>query len=134
MRKALLIAAAVVVTAALAGCGVMPERPKTVFEQIEAAEITAQQLGASIVSLTCGRFEGKRCVEPGKAFTPDEAIRHHQRVQDARKALRTAAAIGAGGVGECLGEPRNQVACLAAARSLLTELERKVIEAQGEKR
>ena len=126
----LLLALAALVGACTA---VMPRAPANVLEQIEAAEVTAQQLSASIVNLTCTKFEAGRCIEPGKAFSPDQGSRYHKRAQEAREALRTAKTLGAGQVGECLGEKRDQAACLAAARGLIAELERVVLQAEGAK-
>ena len=103
------------------------------LEQIEAAELTAQQLGASVTNLTCTKFAAGACVEPGKAFMPDAGLRYHGQVQQARGALKTAKALGTGGIGECLGAPRNQVQCLSAARALLAQLETEVLKAQGAK-
>jgi hypothetical protein len=123
-----------ILAAALAGCvAQMPRAPANILEQIEASEVTAQQLSASIVNLTCTRFEASRCVEPGKAFTPDQGIRYHGRAQEARAALRTAKTLGTGQVGDCLGAKRDQAACLAAARGLIAELERVVLQAEGAK-
>ena len=128
--RTLLVAAALL----LAGCPAsMPKAPAGILEQIEAAELTAQQMGASIVSLTCTKFVAQKCVEPGKAFNPDAAIKHHETVQKVRAAFKTALGIGAGGIGECLGAKRNQEACFNAAKLLLTELERTVLQAQGGK-
>jgi len=117
---------------ALAGCPtISPKAPSGILEQIEAAELTAQQLSASIVSLTCTKFVSQKCVEPGKAFMPDTAIKHHAQVQKARDALKTTLAIGAGQVGECLGATRTQAACLSSAKLLLAELERIVLQSQA---
>ena len=125
---------AVLASAIVVGCALSPVRaPKNVLEQIEAAELSAQQLSASITSLTCTRFVEKRCVEPGKAFLPDKAIEYHDAVQRARGALKASLAIVTGQVGECLGEKRIQAACLASARAILAELERVVIEQGGTK-
>lgn len=122
-----------VVLALLAGCAMTPVRaPKNVLEQVEAAELSAQQLSASITSLTCTRFAEKRCAEPGKAFLPDKAIEYHDAVQRARGALKATLAIGTGEVGDCMGEKRTQANCLASARAILAELERAVLE-QGAK-
>ena len=114
----------------LGGCIAMPDAPKTTLEQIELAELSAQQAGASITSLTCTRFEKKICIEAGKAFYPDEAKKHHDKVQEVRKGLAVALALGGGGVGECLGQSRTQIACLSAARSLLAQVEQSVIDAK----
>lgn len=123
----------IALAALLASCGQMPRAPASMLEQIEAAEVTAQQLGASITNLTCTQFITQRCVEPGKAFSPDIGLRLHGKVQDARSALRTAKTLGAGDVAECLGQTRGQAACLSAVRALLGELERTVLQAQGAK-
>lgn len=117
----------------LVGCPAnMPRAPQGVLEQIEAAEIGAQRASASIVNLTCTKFLNQRCVEPGKFFDPDDGIKYQAQAQELRKQLRIAASIGAGQVGQCLGQARTAEQCLAAARQLLAELERKVLEAQAQ--
>lgn len=126
MRRILLLAALL----ALASCFTMPKAPSGVLEEIEAAEITAQELSASATNLTCTKFVAGNCVEPGKAFSPDAGLRYQQQFQDVRKALRTAKALGKGGVAECLGAARAQAACLAAAKGLMAELEQQVLKAQ----
>lgn len=127
MRRALPLAALL----ALASCFTMPPRaPSGILEEIEAAEITAQELSASATNLTCTKFVAGNCVEPGKAFSPDAGLRYQQQFQDVRKALRTAKALGKGGVAECLGAARAQAACLAAAKGLMAELEQQVLQAQ----
>jgi len=118
----------------LGGCPAMPPKvPVTPLEQIEAAEVTAQQLGTSITTLTCTKFVAGKCAEPGKALMPAAALKYHDQVQSARGALRVAAGIADGQVGLCMGQQRTQVACLAAARLILIELERIVLQQQGAK-
>jgi hypothetical protein len=118
--------------AMLVGCAASGARmPQGPLEQIEAAEITAQEVSASIVRLTCTKYLATKCIEPGKSFGAEEGIKLHDRVQDARQALRAAKAIGSGQVGACLGEQRTQIACIAAARLVINELERKVLEQQA---
>lgn len=115
---------------ALAGCFTMPKVPSGILEEIEAAEITAQELSASATNLTCTKFVAGNCAEPGKSFSPDMGSRLQQQFQDVRKALRTSKAMGAGGIAECLGAARTQAGCLAAARGLMAELESQVLQAQ----
>lgn len=123
----------VVAAGLLAGCPAnMPRAPQGVLEQIEAADIGAQRASASITNLTCTKFLNQRCVEPGKFFDPDDGIKYQGQAQEIRKHLRTAASIGAGQVGQCIGQARTAEQCLAAARQLLAELERKVLEAQAQ--
>lgn len=122
MKRLLLLA----VLIAIPGCALMPQPPKTTLEQIEQAEISAQEVSASIVNLTCSKFVAKQCAEPGKAFLPDEGAKYHDQVQRVRGALRVASTLSAGSVGQCLGETRSQVGCLAAARVLLGQIEMKV--------
>lgn len=114
----------------LAGCPSMPRAPVGALEQIEAIELSAQAAGASITNLTCTVYVAKKCVEPGKAFDANEGIKHHDTVQSVRSALKAATAIGSGKVGDCLGVQRTQAACIAVAQLILTELERKVLQAQ----
>lgn len=102
----------------------MPRAPKGPLEQIEAAEVTAQQLATSIYNQTCMDIQAGKCVEPGKSLMPEQALAAFDKVQRVRKTLRQAATLSDGGLAECLGEPRNQQACLAAAQAALLELER----------
>ena len=122
---------AVAVAIALGGCVATPRAPSGPLETIEAAELTAQQLGTSILTLTCTKFQQGKCIEPGKAFMPDKGLAYFDQVQSARAGLRAAVVIGAEGLGQCLGEMRTQAACIAAAQALLREMERRVIEAKG---
>jgi hypothetical protein len=129
MMRALLI---VVLSLALAGCAVPGARaPQGPLEQIEAIELTAQEVSAGIVRLTCTQYVAKKCVEPGKTFDAEQGTANHELVQKARGALRAARGIKAGQVGECLGAQRTQAACIAAARLIINELERKVLEHQA---
>lgn len=107
-----------------------PERPRTVLEQIEAAEITAQQVEASILNLTCTKFHVKQCVEPGKVLMPDKAMELFTKAEEVRAALRTATTLGADNIGSCLGQTRTQAACLSAARALLLQLETYLLNAK----
>jgi len=116
----------------LPACGINPPKaPQGIIEQIEAVELTAQQLSASVTKLTCTRFVAKQCVEPGKAFSPDQGLVFHDTIQKARGALKATAAISDGQIGECLGQQRSQASCLAAAQAILAEIERKVLEEQA---
>jgi hypothetical protein len=110
----------------------MPRAPQGVLEQIEAADISAQRLSASVTNLTCTKFLNKKCIEPGKAFDPDDGIKYQGQAQEIRKWLRAASAIGAGQVGQCMGVARTAEQCLAAARQLLTQLEQRVLDAQAQ--
>ena len=138
MKKLLLCCIAVL----LAGCpAIPPKAPSGPLEIIEAAEITAQQVSAQIVALTCTKFESVlgqsakpglgRCLEPGKVLRPSAAITYHDKVQDVRGGLKQALAIPVDGVGQCMGEKRTQAACIATARLLLNELERSLISMQA---
>jgi hypothetical protein len=116
----------------LAGCpGTMPDKPKNVLEQIEAAEITAQEVEGSIVNLMCTKYEGPRCIEPGKSLHPAKASELFAKVEEARKSLRTAAGLGLEGLGTCMGETRNQAACLSAARKVLLDIQTILLQPKG---
>jgi hypothetical protein len=114
----------------LFGCGIAPNKPKSVLEQIEAAEITAQQVEASILNLTCTKFAAKKCIEPGKALMPDKGMELFSKAEEVRAALRTATSLGVDKIGICMGQNRNQVACLSAARVLLLQLETYLLNAK----
>lgn len=118
---------AVIVLPLLAGCAGMGVRaPNSPLEMIEAAEITAQQVITSIDNLTCNRsnWDGVRCKELGRPWSPDTGLDRIAQVEKARSALKTAAAIPVGGVSDCLGQPRSQLACIAAAKASILEVER----------
>lgn len=124
--------AALLFSLSLSGCiGPQPRAPQGVLEQIEAAEIGAQKLSASVTNLACTKFTAGKCIEPGKALDPDTASRYQGEVQEVRKTLRQARDIGAGSVGLCMGQARTSEQCLAAARQIFNELERQVLEAQA---
>ena len=118
---------------ALGGCGTMVRAPANTLEAIEAAEVTAQEVSSSIVNLTCTKFVAKKCVEPGKAFSPDQGRALHDQIQDARRALRVSKDLKDGQIGECLGQMRSQVACLNTVKALLASIEVQVLQAQGAK-
>ena len=118
----------------LASCTAMGVRaPANTLEAIEAAEVTAQEVSSSIVNLTCTKFVAKKCVEPGKAFSPDQGRALHDQIQDARRALRVSKDLKDGQIGECLGQMRSQVACLNTVKALLASIEVQVLQAQGAK-
>lgn len=121
-----------VLSLSLLGCatGPQPRAPDGVLEQIEAAEIGAQNMSASITNLACTQFAAGKCIEPGKALDPDTAAKYQGEVQEVRRTLRAAKGIGAGSVGQCMGIARTSEQCLAAARQIFFELERKVLQAQ----
>ena len=132
MRPKFIIATLLLVAAGfLTGCGTMVRAPANTLEAIEAAEVTAQEVSASVVNLTCTKFVAKKCVEPGKAFSPDQGSELHAQVQDARRALRVAKDLKDGQIGECLGQTRSQVACLNAVKALLAQIETRILQAQG---
>ena len=128
----LVLLAGLSVGVVLGGCGAMPKAPATFLEQVEALEIAGQQVGESIVNLTCTKYMNGRCIEPGKSFDAAQGNDYHKKVQDARAALRASVAIGDGQVGMCLGQNRTQAACFAAARMLLLQMEQKVLTAQAQ--
>jgi len=130
MIRTLILAA----TLALCGCatGPQPREPDGTLEEIERADLAARKASASITNLTCTQFVMGKCVEPGKSFDPDTGIKYQGEVQEIRRWLRQAGSIGAGSVGLCMGVARTQEQCLAAARSLLADLERRVLEAQAQ--
>jgi hypothetical protein len=112
----------------LTGClAENPRAPSGVLEQIEAAEITAQQLATSITNQTCTEFLAGKCAEPGKSLMPDKALPAFDKVQEVRAHLRRAATLSGGGLADCLGKPRSQSACLAAAKAVLLEIERALL-------
>lgn len=133
MRKATfaVIAAGLVAAVLLAaGCaGLRP--PKGPLEQIELAEISAQQAARTIAELTCTKYVAKKCVEPGKVFDAELAAKLYESTQEARQGLRAARALGSGEVGQCLGQARTQQACIGAVRLLLNQLERQILEKQA---
>jgi len=131
--RMLLVLACLSLGFALGGCGSIPRAPQGILEQIEAAELSLQQLSESITNLTCTQYVARKCVEPGKTFDADTGIAHRDKVQQARAALRSTLTLGGGQIGECLGEKRTQQACLAAVKLVLIEMERKVLQAQGGK-
>jgi hypothetical protein len=114
----------------LLGCGPMPDKPKNVLEQIEAAEITAQQVEASIVALTCTKFHVKQCVEPGKALDPKTSLELLATVENGRDGLKAAIGLGPDKIGLCLGQQRDQLACLNAARSIILQIETMLLRAK----
>jgi hypothetical protein len=121
------------IAALLYGCPAnMPRAPQGILEEIEAVDIAAQRVSASIVNLTCTKFLNQKCIEPGKAFDPDDGIKYQGQAQDIRKQLRIASSIGSGQVGQCMGQARTAEQCLAATRQILAELERRVLEAQAQ--
>lgn len=125
--------ATLLLAASLSGCfGPQPRAPQGTLEQIEAAEIGAQNLSASITNLACTKFQLGKCIEPGKALDPDTATRYQGEVQEVRRTLRAAKGIGAGNVGQCMGLSRTSEQCLAAARQIFFELEKRVLEAQAQ--
>lgn len=105
--------------------------PKTIPEQVEAANLLVDKLSDGIVDVTCTKFKAGQCVEPGKPLMPDDAIKAHESVQRAHAALMMTSGIPVNGVGECLGKQRSQIACLAAASALLTEVDRMLIARKG---
>lgn len=114
----------VLVVLLLAGCPAnMPRAPQGTLEGIEAAELTAQQLSASITNLTCTKFVAKKCAEPGKAFDPDQGKQYHDIVQKYRAALKTASTTPFGQTADCLGVKRSADSCLAVVRAGLAQLE-----------
>lgn len=131
----LLIIAAFIGTAFMAaGCaGLGPQAavPKTIPEQIEAANLLADKLSDAIVDMTCTQFQSGECVEPGKPLMPKDAIASHAAIEQAHTALSSAASIGAGQVGECMGSQRTQSACLAAVNAILLEIDRALIAKRG---
>lgn len=127
----LALAGAALVSAGCAGIGPQAAVPKTLPEQIEAANLLADHLSDAIVDLTCAQFRAGECIEPGKPLMPKDAIAAHDAVERAHAALSAAASIGAGQVGECMGSQRTQSACLAAANAVLLEIDRKLIAKRG---
>ncbi len=121
--RALLIAAAIAVSA----CVTQPRAPSSAAESIEAVEIAAQETIRSIDALTCARADWvaptRSCREPGRPLAPERGLEFLGRVDEVRGALRMAVRLRAGEVVECLGAPRNQVACIGAARAALIALE-----------
>lgn len=117
--------------AACAAMGPQPELPKTIPEQIEAANLLVDKLSDGIVDVTCTEFVKGQCTEPGKPLMPDDAISAHEKVQRAHAALMMTSGIPINGVGECIGKQRTQVACIAAAGALLTEVDRMLIAKKG---
>lgn len=125
--RALWLIAAIALLPGLAGCPAMDVKaPNGPLETIEAAEIAAQQANTTIDSLTCAKSEwdGERCKSLGRPLAPDRGLALLDKVDEARKALRTATTIPIGGVGDCLGQKRSQVACIAAAKAAAQEAER----------
>jgi len=127
MKTVLVIVAIIFV----AGCTTTARAPKGILEQIEASELTAQQMSASVTNLTCTKYVAKKCAEPGKAFDATQGIALHDSIQRVRGALKTTLAIGEGQIGECLGTKRTQAGCLASAKAILAEVERRVLEQKG---
>lgn len=119
MRRVLALAAALLVAACVA-----LEPPRTLAERIAYAESTAQAALSTLHQLTCMQFAAGQCVEPGKPLLPSQALPVAERIGRARAALRTAAGLGAGGVGDCMGKPETAEACLRAVNAVLAEIER----------
>lgn len=122
--------------ALLAACAVMgpqAQLPKTIPEQIEAANLLVDKLSDGIVDVTCTEFQKGQCIEPGKPLMPDDAIKAHESVQRAHAALMMVSGIPVNGVGECMGQQRTQAACLAAAGALLTQVDQMLIAKKGVK-
>lgn len=116
----------------LYGCmGPQAALPKTIPEQVEAANLLVDKLSDGIVDMTCTQFKKGQCVEPGKPLMPDDAIKSHASVARAHAALMVTGTIPLNGVGECMGKQRTQAACLAAASALLTEVDRMLIAKKG---
>ena len=130
-----LIVAALGVFVLLNGCALGPQAalPRTLPEQIEAANLLVDKLSDGIVDMTCTQFKKGQCVEPGKPLMPDDAIRAHESVGRAHAALMMTSGIPINGVGECMGKQRTQSACLSAASALLTEVDRMLIAKKGVK-
>lgn len=124
---------AVIAFCSLSGCAMGPqaEVPKTIPEQVEAANLLVDKLSDGIVEMTCTAFKKGQCIEPGKPLMPDAAIKAHESVQRAHAALMMTSGIPVNGVGECLGAQRSQIACLAAASALLAEVDRMLIAKKG---
>lgn len=116
------------------GCaGPQAAVPRTMAEQIEAANLLVDKLSDGIVDMTCTQFKKGQCVEPGKPLMPDDAIKAHADVERAHAALMVTGTIPLNGVGECIGKQRTQSACLMAASALLTEVDRMLIARKGVK-
>lgn len=124
-----LILAALLVAAFVAGCAIGPRAaaPKDAPESIEAASLLMEKISDKLVELSCTQFNEGRCVEPGKPLMPVESLKIHERIEDAHGALVTASALGAGEIGECLGQPRSQAACVSAVGVILIEIDNYLI-------
>lgn len=114
-----------------AGMGPQAELPKTIPEQIEAANLLVDKLSDGIVEMTCTQFKKGQCIEPGKPLMPDDALIANTSIQRAHAALMMVSGIPIKGVGECMGKQRTQSACLAAASALLTEVDRMLMAKKG---
>jgi hypothetical protein len=110
-----------ILTALLASCA-GTTLPQTFVERVAYAEATAQSLIKTIDDLVCTKPAANGCAEPGKPLSAPDARKALDRVESARRGLKTAALMPDGG-GDCLGEKRTPVACLTAARAILLEIE-----------
>lgn len=108
----------------LSGCGgPMAAKPATVPEGFEASDRLIEKISNGLVALSCGKFVAGNCIEPGKPLMPKDSLKIHERAEQAHAALQTSALLGAGQLGDCLGEQRTQAACATVAMSVLTEID-----------
>jgi len=139
MKRIAQYAAYVLLGLSLAGCAAtarflgvaQPKASEGILEQIEAAELTAQQLQQSITNLTCTKFVAQKCAEVGKVFDPTTGAAYHEEVAKARAGYKVAKGIPIGQTALCLGAQRTAISCLAVAKAIVAEIERKQMQAQG---
>lgn len=125
MHMLALLAVLALVAVCVVGCAMGPRAaaPATVPEGYEASDRLIEKISDGLVALSCGKFADGKCVEAGKPLMPVDSLKIHERVEQAHAALQTSALLGAGQMGDCLGEQRTQAACTAAAMSILTEID-----------